>query len=360
MMTRLHRRRGFTLIELLVVIAIIAVLIALLLPAVQAAREAARRMQCVNNLKQLGLGVFNYESSNGCLPYGAMMVSNGPRFPDFGPIVAILPYLEQQNLFNSANFTNGQNVTNRNDASGNTTLQSTQLSYLLCPSDLDRLTTMTATANPKPIGHNNYVANAGSDAYCNWHSSSMWLGPFIPDYNGSPNTGGRPATLASITDGTSNTAGFSERVKGIGASNWQTFDALTPSATSAPFTNSALNSGSTTPQQLYNICLANPPTAAAIAKTTNGDPAGGYWTDGNPAQEIYNHVMPPNTWACHVHSNADSALGAIGTAASRHPGMVNLMMMDGSVRAIKSSIARTTWWALGTKSVGELISADSL
>ena len=348
------RRRGFTLIELLVVIAIIAVLIALLLPAVQAAREAARRMQCVNNLKQLGLAIHNYHSTNDCFPYGAMMLGGSPRWPDFGPTVAMLPYMEQQNLFNSANMANNNNFTCRTDACGNTTFQITKLAGLLCPSDLDRLTTVTTGSNA-PFGHNNYCYNAGADAYGNWHASSPWSGPFIPDYNGSANSGGRPANVASVIDGTSNTAAASERVKGIGTNNNSQFDNLKPTATSSSKVSSALNSATTSPQALYTLCMASPPNPAALG---SGDPSGGYWTDGNPAEQLYNHVMPPNTWGCDVAGNYDNQSGSIGTASSRHPGSVNVLMLDGSTRSMKGTIAPSVWWALGTKSCGEVISAD--
>ena len=131
-MSRVSLRRGFTLIELLVVIAIIAVLIALLLPAVQAAREAARRMQCTNNLKQLGLAAMNYESSNGTLPpgsYGATRDYDGRIKPGLSVFVRILPFIEGQSTFNAANFAFSL------ESMANATVASIGVSFLWCPSD---------------------------------------------------------------------------------------------------------------------------------------------------------------------------------------------------------------------------------
>ncbi len=353
----IRMRRGFTLIELLVVIAIIAVLIALLLPAVQAAREAARRAQCVNNLKQIGLAIHNYESSNGCFPYGAEteMPSTGPSYPDFGPIVAMLPFLEQQALFNSCNFNNGTgcNFTTRTDPCGNTTVHTTQIKAILCPSDLDRLsTTVNNGAAGAAFAHVNYCFNAGADSYGNWNPS-MWSGPFITAYNG--NKGGQaPVTAASIADGLSNTAGASERVKGIGATNNGTIDSLNPTATSFAV-GATIYATPNTPLNQYTICSQVQKAAATV---NNGDAAGGYWTDGNPAEELYNHIMPPNTWGCDVKTNYNNRYGVIGTAASRHPGSVNVLMMDGSTRGVKSSVSTTVWWAIGTKAMGEVVGAD--
>src|SRR3954464_10711521 len=135
------RRRGFTLIELLVVIAIIAVLIALLLPAVQAAREAARRMQCTNNLKQLGIAVHNYISQNNCFPPLGSNFANpgygGPVLPNDWPLgwaVTLLPGMEQQALYNTANYS-----LSVNNSVNTKTLCATRVATLLCPSESENI-----------------------------------------------------------------------------------------------------------------------------------------------------------------------------------------------------------------------------
>ena len=140
-----HRRSGFTLIELLVVIAIIAVLIALLLPAVQAAREAARRLQCVNNEKQIGLAMHNYQESRGALP-GADMVFN---VTEISALANVLPYLEQTNVYNSINFDFSYQDPN------NYTAMYTVINAFVCPSDLP-------DAVPALGAQTNYMANMGS------------------------------------------------------------------------------------------------------------------------------------------------------------------------------------------------------
>ena len=330
------RRRGFTLIELLVVIAIIAVLIALLLPAVQAAREAARRMQCVNNLKQLGIALHNYHDVRTSFPNGW----NG--YNDVGPIAQLLPNLEQTSLYNSINWTSGilANHGWRDNGQPNTTVGWTTINGFLCPSDTDRLTTV--------VGHINYVFNMGSDAY-SIGSISQFSGPFLPG-------GNKPASMASIIDGTSNTVGLSERVKGIGG-NSSTFDTLVPTSNWAKTVGGTVAAG-VGPAPPYNSCKAAAPTPANFL--SGADPVGGFWCDDTQAGgSLLSMVMPPNTWSCTLTNNNNWSNDGLSTASSRHAGSVNVLMMDGSVRSIKSTVNVNTWWAIGTMANNEVIDGSS-
>jgi prepilin-type N-terminal cleavage/methylation domain-containing protein/prepilin-type processing-associated H-X9-DG protein len=359
---RFRSRAGFTLIELLVVIAIIAVLISLLLPAVQSAREAARRAQCVNNLKQIGLAIHNYHQANNSLPWGG-----GPWWVEWSAHTLLLPYVEQGPLYNSINF--GDTLPLGHPSllfdPVNTTAAYTVVSSYQCPSDDDRLTS--------PDGHNNYMANVGSAPNCDY-GGNAWApsgyepmsGPFIftsdPSHLFGANFGGRSVSFASITDGLSNTAAFSERVKAIGSNLGTTtapFDTRKPSASL-----SIANGGAgvdpkleSLPQPYYDLCKQFPPTPDAngmdLALTNDDNISGAMFTSSQPANTRYAHVMPPNTWSCRT------GLQIAHVASSRHPGLVNVLFCDGSVKAIKSSISPATWWALGSRAGGEIVSADS-
>jgi prepilin-type N-terminal cleavage/methylation domain-containing protein/prepilin-type processing-associated H-X9-DG protein len=370
------RRRGFTLIELLVVIAIIAVLIALLLPAVQAAREAARRAQCVNNMKQLGLAIHNYVSTVEKLPWGA-----GPwGWNDWSAHVMMLPYIEQQSMFNALNFVNGC----ADDRCGliNTTTVYNKVNGFLCPSDMDRLTT--------PHGHNNYRGNAGSapnsfyggrgGGNAGSNPSQGATGPMAGIFcfvgvacdscgGGCPPCGAANGqtpfslSLSGITDGLSMTAAMSERVKGIGSNNQTAgYDGLNPSSSLLDIggvpVNGNVATGDGGPITFYNKCKAVRVALGSVPTLDSQHSSGSRWDVGYAADTRYNHVMPPNAQSCDGDDD-DAGRQTAETASSRHPGGVNVLFMDGSVKFIKNSVNMTTWWALGTRAAGEVISADA-
>ena len=362
-MKRSRFRGGFTLIELLVVIAIIAVLIALLLPAVQAAREAARRAQCVNNLKQLGIALHNYHDVTQKLPWGA-----GPwGWNDWSMHVMILPYMEQTSLFNAINFTNGWADTANGGGAANPTALNRQIGIYLCPSDSDRLTSAQ--------GHLNYMGNAGSapnSFYGNGGNSLGAVGAYAGIFcfvgvdcssnpppagtcSGTNGQSGWSIGWRDVTDGLSQTAAISERVKGIGTQNNQTLDTTRPSA-SAVLVNDVGQPADASPGALYALCKAAVP-AANCSNCVNEDSQGERWDVGYAPDSRYNHVMPPNKTNCSIGDNTGRQ--AAYSASSRHSGGVNVLFCDGSVKFIKESVNPNAWWALGTRSNGEVLSADA-
>jgi prepilin-type N-terminal cleavage/methylation domain-containing protein/prepilin-type processing-associated H-X9-DG protein len=354
-------RRGFTLIELLVVIAIIAVLIALLLPAVQSAREAARRAQCVNNLKQLGLAVHNYVSQVGSFP--ASLVPNSTVL-DAGSWLdyacwsaAILPQLEQSPLYNALNFSIYL------DHPANTTVAYTQVATLLCPSE-------SITERPgSPLGTLNYASNFGGPA-----PIRQWTGILVPaPYPKDPFTtwvNGNNAYFgfSSITDGTSNTAMFSEKLLGLLSDidvRRNSRDAIRSEFTaSVDLPTSVIDTGNMQlALQFVQACSRIPGTQPDTTGASNGN--GWCWLFSWPefsTSEDYNHFMPPNSLSCTYPSDPWPGWGGVFaavSASSNHPGGVNVGMGDGSVRFVKNSVNLQTWWALGSRNIGEVISSDA-
>jgi prepilin-type N-terminal cleavage/methylation domain-containing protein/prepilin-type processing-associated H-X9-DG protein len=333
----MSRRRGFTLIELLVVIAIIAVLIALLLPAVQAAREAARRAQCVNNLKQIGIAIHNYHSSINSLPWGDLT----GYWNDWSTVALLLPYLEQGPLFNSINFNSALQSSTFPGFAVNLTVQGVKLNAVLCPSDFSRLTNAQ--------GHTNYDPNCGADPNI-YNTPSIWAGPFgVLSTTGWSVPGRNIVSFATITDGLSQTAAFSEKVMGIGTANAP--DGLKPSSTYY----SVAQTFATSPQAYYTACNA---VGLPIATPIQNYASGSWWYAGQPISSVYTHVMPPNGNNCEFDTYGYAPNGAL-TASSRHSGGVNTLMCDGSVRFVKSTVAPQTWWALGSMAGSEVLSSDS-
>ena len=351
-------RRGFTLIELLVVIAIIAVLIALLLPAVQSAREAARRIQCSNNMKQLGLAVHNYHSSCNVLP--AMCIFPGGQeaisygwAPSWA--IPILPYLEQTALANAYNFYAPAVVLSATAGLENTTVTDTQLSMFLCPSESE-------PSRPTINATSNYAGNYGGPGQIAYYSGTIVP---IGDPNVSPILGRLgPVSFETIRDGLTNTAMFGERLHGLNGS--PTVYPGTDDGKRGIFTITPSGGGPGTGGAGANI-FANACTSIPMSQTSiNSDHIGNNMFATYPwhvGMINYNHVGPPNSIPCQDGADASwlTYVGPTGSApaTSNHPGGVNLAMSDGSARFVKNTINLQAWWAIGTRNGREIVGSDS-
>lgn len=305
-----RRRTAFTLIELLVVIAIIAILIALLVPAVQKAREAGARMQCVNNLKQIGLGLHNYHSGYKAFPPGSNSLG-------FTVIAQLLPYIEQEPLYLQIQF----NVQATNASNAGPT--AVTLAVLWCPSD-------PINQVPAGGGGNNYFANYGTDPLF-FQTSSTANGVF------SLREKGPGISITQITDGSSNTAAFSELRKGdFNNAMYSPPDWLNASSLGAP----------TTIDQAYSLCQGINTANLSYQWFS----AGGEWLNDSDTGTAYLHCGPPNSINCGFPGNLTFCVNA----SSAHPGGVNLLLCDGSVQFIGSNINLATWRALGTRATGDI------
>ncbi|WP_165069276.1 DUF1559 family PulG-like putative transporter [Paludisphaera rhizosphaerae] len=357
-------RRGFTLIELLVVIAIIAVLIALLLPAVQSAREAARRAQCVNNLKQMGLALANAESATGSYlpgfgPYYNQTVTDPSNSGCGGRpnvLAQLLPYMEGSNTYNTFNFEWCINLYGA--GTQNDTAQTQIVAAFTCPSDANNVRLSN-------LGYANYVASLGATAAQNlgtaatsWESNTARAGIFnFTQDSSAPNVypvykRGVPVTVAAVIDGTSNTAVFSETRRGKAS------------------TTSSINGyiGGIMTDDLSNVYIINNGDLGIAPNCTYG--MSGYYTRivyrglqyyrNLPMTGYYSHTLTPNSkwFDCGVFGSAFN--NGHMAARSYHSGGVNVGLADGSVRFVKDSISLATWMAVGTKAGGEIVSADAL
>ncbi len=335
-------RSGFTLIELLVVIAIIGVLIALLLPAVQAAREAARRSQCTNNLKQIGLALHNYHSSMGSFPmlagYGVAATNPNSKSTWHGPgtLVFILGYMEQQPLMNAYNFNASCLIgCAGKDQAQNSTVLKTAVNAYLCPSDTG--------SSRYPYG-TNYGASVGP--MFRWGDSPKFgVGVFA-----APGS----MRIRDILDGTSNTIAFGEMLIGDGNSATQNgaeeYNNLAwPTGGRGSGANQVMPGAAANLQKYIQSC-----DAARKARKNETNDARLYWaTPRMHHGACMNTLLPPNSQ--HADCMYYAASDGLHSVRSRHSGGGNVLMADGSVHFIKTSVAPYTWWALGSRAGGEAI-----
>jgi prepilin-type N-terminal cleavage/methylation domain-containing protein/prepilin-type processing-associated H-X9-DG protein len=353
-------RRGFTLIELLVVIAIIAVLIALLLPAVQAAREAARRIQCVNNLKQLGLALHNYHSTQNVFPPGRINTYVAGNGHCWGAYSQMLPYLEMQTLFNTMNFSmNPDPDYTSTSAAVNMTAAVTVMNTLLCPSDAGP--SLVQVGGGLYAAHS-YLMNVGS-------GYSVVQNP--PVATALPPNGilyeNSAVSFATITDGTSQSVAVSESIhSSAGAPTGFNGLAVFAQAPLSGFVITGNNTAGNGPPIFSDAdyatrCLTSPPPGFQPTR-------GVKWLYGAPGHSMYNHRRPPNDkmFDCRgglPHSDKSAAdwqnLSLNVTSRSWHSGGVNSLFCDGHVGFIKNSVSAVAWQALGSRNGGEVISADA-
>ncbi len=374
-------KRGFTLIELLVVIAIIAVLIALLLPAVQSAREAARRIQCTNNLKQIGLAAHNYASAANVLPLG---ISSNPQgspgapqygstWSSFGAQALLLPYMEQVPIYQAANFSWGPWV-------NNDTVNNAVIAAFLCPSDPGAQGGAWNTAHTNSYSASYGATTTGLSGWGSNCNTSTFIGCVTPADSSGVFTYGIAYGFQSVTDGTSNTVAFAEKLCGQNGQNYykqgvgpgQTYRGnMVAIPGAAPGAAVQLSVFSNPAAVIAALQVCSQTFKAAATSTSVGaiqDYPGWRWAVGMSGMSLFNTIQTPNDTygGCNYDANGSPAYqndwpngGFSYAASSAHPGGVNVAMADGSVRFIKSSISQTVWWSLGTRNGGEVISSDS-
>ena len=384
------KSRGFTLVELLVVIAIIGVLVALLLPAVQAAREAARRTQCINNLKQMGLGAANYESARGVFPPGRLrpdwsfngmeravgystypaVPPSGQKFGFFSVHIWLLPYMEANNVYNLIDFNIGQSkkmtTGGTNPINPHFEAYATAQGLFICPSD------------PSPeqiISENSYRSNlGGSTPYAGAIVNEEVLPPIPVDPfalsseglpaggNGAFSMGEKGLRAGEYSDGLSNTAFFSERLMGSGGEGGVEQRNKTAIITAMPRSNEL-----ETVDTWFNNCISAQSGRDSFDFFDAGRwPSGSDWSNGWPFAGYdatqYNHVAPPN-WEnidCGTNSSIPDAPDehAIIAPRSEHPGTVVVVFGDGHTAIISDDIDLATWRALGSRNGEEVIDGD--
>jgi prepilin-type N-terminal cleavage/methylation domain-containing protein len=359
-----RERSAFTLVELLVVIAIIGILVALLLPAIQAAREAARRTQCLNHLKQNGVALHNYHAAFKRFPTqttGSQPTAQGECGGGFFSwMVPLLPYLEQQALFDSIDFnvgmmdqcdmaTSGHYVGLTISASHpNAAAVATAVSTFLCPSDSYEATRTLGTASPAP---GNYTGNVGWVMGTRGHSDNIAPVEQSNGFFGLDNPKGRNqwqqpiVTSRHFTDGLSHTAAVSER-QITNASRLQDL-------ASAPVSQQSFCAGTTgvsrTLPEWNSYC-----EHVSLPDFAYSSPIGRAWISGwSTVGNTYMHVLPMNKRSCHLYGGEDNGMNII-TPSSAHPGGLLVLMGDGHVTFVTEDIDMLIWWSMGSRDGGEM------
>lgn len=299
------RRPGFTLIEILVVIGVIALLIALVIPAVQAARAAALRLQCSNNLRQLGIALPAFHSAHGTFP---PMVSA----PDLSPLAVMLPYLEMGSVYNSINFKSSGHGENK-------TAANTKIAAFVCPVDY--------SYNVMSIACTSYAGNAGYGFQLEKKQNGLFDYPAV--------------SVSNVTDGAANTAAFAEWLIGRGPgsheSDWD------------PRRHTFITKRMTEPSE-YDVFIQECEGASFGSNKSSMAAKGMGWIAGAHGKTLYTHDLPANRNTC---INDTQLREGAWTAGSLHQDIANVVFADGHVQALKNSLELRVWRAAGTRAGGE-------
>ncbi len=342
------KRRGFTLIELLVVIAIIGILISLLLPAVQAAREAARRIQCTNNLKQIGLALHNYHGTHNALPIGCIVTrdsAGNPLFGGWGPLARILPYIEGQNQYNACNFSL------KNETPENITAMGLVTATFLCPSDPS--TGKVFVDDGVNRANTNYGMNRGD-----WY---VWGGLVSKQAPRAPFRTNESFPFSSFTDGLSSTMVVAEVKCGFPyLRNCSGLVYAPLNSTPIPGTDASAAMIAQYTSCSGGIAEIKPEAGHAEWEDGNVNQSGftTAWTPNKKTPGQFGGISYPDVDLIAIREEEGGPTFAAVTSRSFHPGGVNVLLGDGSVRFLKDTINGSVWRALGSPGGGEIISGN--
>jgi prepilin-type N-terminal cleavage/methylation domain-containing protein/prepilin-type processing-associated H-X9-DG protein len=362
-----RNRLGFTLIELLVVIAIIGVLIALLLPAVQAAREAARRNTCVNNLKQLGLALANYADTHGVYPPDGERLWEPGHLPEkrWSMQAYLLPFVDQSSVYNNLNFDRGSQWWFEGWAmpDPNFTARITKISVYLCPSESlpggsERWQSPTGARILHGRGHS-YSPNCGQHpSYRDWKINGIAFSPQDADPQNH-----QPVSVNTVIDGLSQTAAFTEWVKGTGIDDRVGGVSETAKRDPKTWIFNQVHNGAN--RLGYGDCVTANGGDCWYDKECNARPGhdaqgspwkGEYWTLGEGGRGTgITFSLRPNGKSCGPIGHGGMASESGMAAGSRHPGGVNVGMLDGSVQFVSDSINHRVYWAMGSTNGQETV-----